>query len=1146
MYISLKELLRSSLRQEFETLPEYLLIIRVEFGLRLLENLGLQDQSVLTLWALMQGLETPAQRSLNWSVEHKHMIGNARALLREGGYMSWRADFLAYADITPLKCCYSLTSEPDLENQTVRQSGNATHRLHLYDLALANGLDIANHKVKLADPGRAYFKYSSFSRGEIPVQVNIPEDLVEMARSNPLPRLSAARERKAITVTYDTLSALAQEMDQLELAAGLPGQHWQTRVGNIRYRSIQVDGSLSPVNNQSIYIDQTTHIAGMVGAGKSTLMLLLAYQAARDSIQLGFVGQRLTLVVPDTMEALRLTEYFNSLLCAPDKPPVAVTLLGYTARGLHLERLVESRDFDIRKGHWGLRYLSTVCPLQALIPGTDLAEPIPIGREPCGHLKQGDQQTITNSADLSGSLRACPLFSLCPTHQVYKDMPGASIWITTPGAMGSAGVPYQADPRRVKLWTLIYENSDLVIFDEVDTVQLWFDQLHAPEILLDDGRRSGLLRDVNRLMAELPSNQSRVTRASQRWFQAQHTSVSAAQHMLYLEEKFDILKDWVGRNGYFTALKLLFNLAEGLVGIDRYVDPTNRQCQQRDEIVAWFNILLGEGAGARPGPATPQAKPVNDLLTIVNSIVAQGNSDISAVTSAQCREWIRTFIPEIPIRENRTHDDEETRFSQQLEISLAVVALDNRLRTMLEEWHNAPPSISDRIGDSGLQQRAPREMAGLLPVPAPGRLFGFHCIEKRIDTPNNSLTGMSPEAVTLSLSAFEYSAIGRHFAMNFHKLLSDIDGRPGPAVLALSGTSWLPASSKMHFDIAPRGVLESEPSVQKAIHSSHIEFWPQHETTKAGNTSAIGVSGEGQRMLPQLQKLTEHLAAKPTAAIAPLSVEMDELQRLGIEHPPQWADRDRILLLVNSYDQTSLVANTLKRTARLDLRDKILALVRNGDEAEGVQRGDVEHFVETGGKILIAPLNAVGRGYNILNQNGVAAFGSVFFLIRPMPQPHDTQALAVELNQRTLDWCRNENAPVWGLAKTGAQGILDQQRRLRRQASQYLAAAENRRGYRALVRAGEVKDLAASTAGTVIQACGRLLRGGVPFRAYFVDAKWGPNNAQTPSQPDTSETSLLVAVLALLAEYANTPIGQALYAPLHTALSGIRNFRTQP
>ncbi len=49
-------------------------------------------------------------------------------------------------------------------------------------------------------------------------------------------------------------------------------------------------------------------------------------------------------------------------------------------------------------------------------------------------------------------------------------------------------------------------------------------------------------------------------------------------------------------------------------------------------------------------------------------------------------------------------------------------------------------------------------------------------------------------------------------------------------------------------------------------------------------------------------------------------------------------------------------------------------------------------------------MNAIGRGFNILNANGKAAFGAIYFLTRPYPHPHDTQAIAQEMNRRALDW----------------------------------------------------------------------------------------------------------------------------------------------
>jgi hypothetical protein len=72
------------------------------------------------------------------------------------------------------------------------------------------------------------------------------------------------------------------------------------------------------------------------------------------------------------------------------------------------------------------------------------------------------------------------------------------------------------------------------------------------------------------------------------------------------------------------------------------------------------------------------------------------------------------------------------------------------------------------------------------------------------------------------------------------------------------------------------------------------------------------------------------------------------------------------------------------------------------------------------------------------------------------------------------------------------------------------------------------------------------LRGGVPFRAYFVDAAWAPNSAKPNAEDcDTEATSLLVAMILRMAEYAavKNTVGWALYKPLAEALEQTTNLR---
>jgi hypothetical protein len=162
-----------------------------------------------------------------------------------------------------------------------------------------------------------------------------------------------------------------------------------------------------------------------------------------------------------------------------------------------------------------------------------------------------------------------------------------------------------------------------------------------------------------------------------------------------------------------------------------------------------------------------------------------------------------------------------------------------------------------------------------------------------------------------------------------------------------------------------------------------------------------------------------------------------------------------------------------------------------------------------------------------------------------MPYPADTQSLARELNRRTLDWCQDTQLTAWKEPMLHEKAV-----QLRQRASEYWRKAELRSYYHTLDHKDEKNDttyserfdLAATTAGYIIQACGRLLRGGVPFHAYFVDAAWAPKSAQDRTLKETSDTSLLTAMIEVLQEYIQTDIGKALYISIVDALVDIQGF----
>lgn len=1177
-YRKLRDELRRLDHEKNELRGQYVRLLQIELGLRALELLRITDEPATVLWIILSGLSLRDHHLSNLDQVQKRVLANARVLLPFNGRTSWESALKDYAD-APLKWrCYDI--KVDDIHQPAARTGNFSKRLTEYDKHLNGVLSHKEKRLKRAHAGEATFLIKTRMR-EKEITIDIPQALITSAEV-PLPWFGSARERKPLQVTHAELCKAAGEMDKREKEHDIPCHRWQHLINEVvRYRTVHSNENLGKANTETFMFDGMNHIAGMVGSGKSTLMQILAAHAILHT------DWRITLVVGDVMTALNMADYFNRLLCDSDHP-VAVALMGRSNRDYQLSRLYKSVSIHPRRQHWGLRWLNTTCLVQGLSKLNDLPEPLAPGDEPCENLFQAnidsrrsnnmDEDDAEDEVIEKQGRVSCPLFAICPVHQLYRDMPLARIWITTPGALGSAELPAQVERRTLKLGELVYEQSDIVVFDEVDTIQEWFDNLYAPELPMLDSR-SGLLDQLDVHTAQGWVRDRAQPTHSRRWLLAERNTTAMGSHILSQLDQIGTLASWVGNNS-FSSLKLFFDLAKRLCGILEKEDINASGTLSKERLInlktVWncFEELLQTNPLIAAPPKDGYSDPVYRLQLIVNMIIARGDSNMSRTTEVECRNWIRDFVPDITntLKELERHakrwqadydnrkrrklihpepnwptPDDLDSLTKRLQFALSVAALDQNMRVVFDEWYNRPAAITGDFNDQGFQ-RAPRDLVSVLPVPPTGRIFGYY-YRKDESRAGDVPLGEPAPSTARRLSVFEYSNIGRWYVSQFHHLLTNLDGKAGPHVIALSGTSWLPDSSRWHFDAAPKAVLDPSDMSKQAIAKSTFTFLPQF-TEENGQLQPIEVSGH-PRMIEQLTKVAANLAGGRDSVNAPLSNELDELTRLAEKDPQHWANRQRILLLVNSYDQVKAVAHEIAiRMFELPDRDQVVALVRAADGSEEwlpygtIGRGAIEGFAQTRGKILIAPLQAIGRGYNILNQDRsnedpnrelVAALGSIYFLMRPMPQPYDSHDIARKLNRQTLDWCNDPTFKVWKV-----NGLYQKGTALRNYATRQRRILETRNTYSSL-SVSMRNDLAATTAGLVIQACGRLVRGGVPFRACFVDAKWAPRTARGDG-PDTPEHSLLAAMIQVMQRYTNSAIGNALYAPLVAALSNTQNF----
>ncbi|MFD0565941.1 hypothetical protein ACFQ2M_31315 [Kitasatospora saccharophila] len=202
----------------------------------------------------------------------------------------------------------------------------------------------------------------------------------------------------------------------------------------------------------------------------------------------------------------------------------------------------------------------------------------------------------------------------------------------------------------------------------------------------------------------------------------------------------------------------------------------------------------------------------------------------------------------------------------------------------------------------------------------------------------------------------------------------------------------------------------------------------------------------------------------------------------------------------------------------------------------------METLSATAAEILVAPLLAVERGHNILDERAEqAAIGSIYFLARPNPRPDDLGLAVHAINDwvvRALDGgafaATVGGEPSFGL---GVRKFRDAAR------SEWFRVLARSMAWSRLNQ----EDRTQVTWDLLVllwQVIGRSVRGAVPTRVVFVDAAFAPNRA-AGGRPDTAETSLLHSIHTVLDPYcrsdsteaaAERRIVRALYGPLWTSL----------
>lgn len=765
-------------------------------------------------------------------------------------------------------------------------------------------------------------------------------------------------------------------------------------------------------------------------------------------------GLRIMLVVGDNVDVTTRVERFNAL-GLKSVPLMGIGSESRKRRKEQIERVTDENGEGWRDSR--LKWVSPVCPIIGF--GSSDPHGIEPGSEPC--------ESLYEARDQASSKRTCPLMPVCPVHLSRNTMMDAAIWVGTPQSLVLTRAPEQAISENVRLLEVVYRECNLVIVDEADRVQTQLDGMFAPSVTLVGAQGNGWIERLDR-SAAAPTGRS-LSRTVEpldvaEWSTTQSMSKDAVVYILHLCANDEELRRWVTRRGYFTAYTLAGQLHNDLVS----------ESDMNESIPSNLADFLAD-----PDADSPLRRLALDVLY---SIDAQ----LRHLRGQEAIQWLREVYPEAVVNKE---DDEKLRL--RLQVIALTAFLDNRLKRVFDHWDVGDSAY--RLGDRADLpfHRPPRDYEGLLPTSPTGNLFGFRYKWDQEGEPQ--------------IDMFRCTGVGRWLLTHLHDLFKHLDGALGPHVLLLSGSSWAPGSSGYHVPAPVDGILAPHEEDMEAISRSEAFF--DYTLDPAGNDPVFVSGTRGSARERNLSTILRFLTDRGNGK-SDIERELELLDKSG-------DSGNCILIVTGSYDETEQVYNFLNGRVSCDVVYLVPDTAEPNDAVSwnSLRRGMVHQFGGGDERILVAPLMAIERGHNIVEADGSARIGSVYFLVRPMPVPNDFSLAVRDMNH----WAMN----TWAQAASdeGTESLLSGWNEYRRDAYRAWYSILRDPGRYRNATTERRRNIAWTQLVALWQTAGRGVRGGSSVRVHFCDAAFAPESAK--SEVDTEQTSLLVAMRRELDRYLN-------------------------
>ena len=924
------------------------------------------------------------------------------------------------------------------------------------------------------------------------------------------PMYELARPRRAPgLVRWEALIALADEFDLTDEAAARqsPGQRrWFRRLHDERGQPTAelleaAETGLSAA--EGIELTGVKHLIGLPGAGKTTLLYLIAAWIARQDMRACFLFPSIEVAV--------------AFLGVLDNYGVETGLLSGQSEGARA-RHVANFAMSLSKSAKGFaitsqsaRFFATNCALAGF--ASEEEEEFPHRKPPCMDIQQRMQ------ASAKPEPRRCALSGSCARMYPERGLAKANIWAGHVLSLDRSVAPVFSD-FDARHFEFVARTFDLLVVDECDGAQADLDDRGTPIMKLfgdEDALWATLIHDLHGPIArgrnafvsgkDMPS----LIEMTGRFGQATNRLSACIQHLGEMVRKaydsklltsLSILADIYRPEVEFddeTARDEHFNARQGIERIwDVAVKVTAFRPSIKDDDEEVFDLTR-----ELPEIATLLRMSVDEVKTVhadLQQAIDAWDRDADDESVARVAEVMRAIGTIRSPLDQASYTD-----SVQLLVTVSMVVLQHMGLAPHLRLLNSLNLVSDNVFES----RPSKDQLGILPESLTGKLSGIRFTAS--DEGNVNITHVGVQGTP------------RRLFQRMHELTGNAP-EDRMSVLLTSATSLLKPSPRFHINEGPHYVLR-RPNAGNGWANSRYAFTPVADPYQGGK--ALRFSGALFSTRDRtLQLMVDGLLSGGALSKVAIAISTNDVVN-GVSRKAGF--------VVNSYDQCKSLYEHIQSTYA-DWRGKVRYLRRAGPEsadADAVTANDVESLGDDPRwQILIFPMNAIGRGVNIVFPSGTRAnqamIGSLYFLTRPHPRQDDLGLIQGIVGRASEVFDKSRFSSM-----EDALAELRQQRRITVEQVRSLLRlplVSSRLGAYA-------RPFVADHMIIILQTIGRAMRGDRPAFVHFVDAAWAPRSAI--GKPDTNSTSMLVMMQSILSECLADPdpVTRECYENLYTTFS---------